>query len=153
MIYDSIKNIKKYTIIPHLNDIVSFIESNDVKNLAMGDVMIKGNDLYVKVLKYKPQDASKNYFETHNNYIDVQIVFTGIEMMQVVQSKHLIKTDEFKLDGDFEFFKATEKISDIIVADNEFAVFFPGEAHKPGCRYNNIDNEVIKLVFKVKKIL
>jgi beta-galactosidase beta subunit len=36
-----------------------------------------------------------------------------------------------------------------VVSKNKFAVFFPGEAHKPGCLNDNIDGPVLKLVFKV----
>lgn len=151
MIYDSLQNLNKYINIPNVGEIVQFIENTDVLSLSKGDIQIKGDDLYVKVLKYKPQDASKNYFETHRDYIDVQIVFEGVELMQVVQPEHLTVTDEFKLEGDFVFYKATESISDLVVAKNEFAVFFAGEPHKPGCLYKNNDCEVLKLVFKVRK--
>ncbi len=151
MIYDSLKNLKNYTSIPNVAEIVQFIEETDVLSLPKGDIQIKGDDLYVKVLKYKPQDASRNYFETHRDYIDVQIVFEGVELMQVVQPQYLTVTDEFKLEGDFVFYKATDSISDLVVAKNEFAVFFAEEAHRPGCQYKNNDCEVLKLVFKVRK--
>ena len=59
MIYDSLKNLKRYTNIPNVTEIVQFIEKTDVLSLPKGDIQIKGDDLYVKVLKYKPQDASK----------------------------------------------------------------------------------------------
>lgn len=151
MIYDSLDNLKNYISIPFLKDIVEFIDKTDILSLSKGDIQIKGDDLYVKVLKYKPQEASKNYFETHRDYIDVQIVFKGVELMQVVQPEHLTETDEFKLEGDFVFYKATENISDLVVANNEFAVFFAGEPHKPGCMYKNNDCDILKLVFKVRK--
>jgi YhcH/YjgK/YiaL family protein len=151
MIYDSLQNLERYTSIPNVNEIVRFIERTDLHNLTLGDLQIKGDDLYVKVLRYKPQDASRNYFETHREYIDVQIVLDGVDLMQVVQPQHLTVTDEFKLEGDFVFYKATECISDIVVSKNEFAVFFPGEPHKPGCSYRNNNCEVYKLVFKVRK--
>lgn len=150
MIYDSINNLDKYQSIPHLADIIAFLKNTDISKLSEGDIQIKGDTLYVKVLKYVPKKAADNYFETHNDYIDVQIVFGGVEMMQFVNPMYIVETDEFKLQGDFKFYKATECISEFVISKNEFVVFFPGEPHKPGCLYNNRKEDVLKLVFKVK---
>jgi YhcH/YjgK/YiaL family protein len=134
-----------------LDDIINFIKITDISKLSEGDIHIKGDDLYVKVLRYIPKYYFDNFFETHNDYIDVQIVFEGIELMQFVSPKHLLETDKFKLEGDFKFYNATENISDFVVSKNEFVVFFPGEPHKPSCLYNEKKEKVLKLVFKVRK--
>lgn len=150
MIYDSLKNLGKYTNVKCIKDINEFILNNDVYNLPHGDIEINGQELFVKVLRYRPSEASSNFFETHEHYMDVQVVLSGVELMQFVQPEFTSKTDEFKLEGDFTFFKASERISDIIVGDNEFTIFFPGEPHKPGCIHADNISEVLKLVFKVK---
>ena len=82
--------------------------------------------------------------------MDIQIILSGVELMQVVQPEYVKETNEFKLDGDFKFYKATERISDLVVGKNEFVIFNPGEPHKPGCSYLDTDSEIFKLVFKVK---
>ena len=150
MIYDSLSNLDRYKNIKYISEIQRFIEKNNVLNLPNGDIDIKGEDLFVKVLKYSPSDSSKNFFETHRDYMDVQIVFRGVELMQFVQPIYTSKTSDFKLKGDFTFFKASERISEIIVGENEFTIFFPGEPHKPGCTYLDDTSEILKLVFKVK---
>jgi YhcH/YjgK/YiaL family protein len=150
MIYDSLSNINRYGNVKYIDEISRFIQTNNVFDLPHGDIDIKGADLFVKVLKYSPNDSSKNFFETHKDYMDVQIVFRGVELMQFVQPKYTSETNDFKLDGDFTFFKASERISDIIVGENEFTIFFPGEPHKPGCTYLKDSSEILKLVFKVK---
>ena len=150
MIYDSLKNLNRYKNIKYISDINEFILKNDVYNLPHGDIEIYGEELFVKVLRYKPSEASNNLFETHQNYMDVQVVLGGIELMQFVQPEFISKTNEFKLVGDFTFYKAYERISDIIVGKNEFTIFFPGEPHKPGCIHANNISEVLKLVFKVR---
>jgi YhcH/YjgK/YiaL family protein len=149
MIFDSLTNLDKYTTIPYIEDICNFIENNNVMGLPSGDISIKGEELFVKVLRYTPKISTHLFFETHVHYADVQIVFDGVEAMQVADLNNLQVTDEFKLEGDFVFYKGTENISQFVVSKNKFAVFFPGEAHKPGCLNDNIDGPVLKLVFKV----
>ena len=149
MIFDSLINLEKYSTIPYLEDICIFIKNNNVFELPAGDIPIKGEELFVKVLRYTPKASSELFFETHKHYADVQIVFDGFEAMQVADLNHLRVTDEFKLEGDFVFYKGSDNISQFVVSKNKFTVFFPGQAHKPGCLYNSISGPVSKLVFKV----
>ena len=150
MILDSLSNLKKYTIIPYIDCVLDFINTHDLSALPEGDTHLKGDDLIVKVLKYYPKEAAENYFETHQIYIDIQIVVKGTEMMQTVSPKNLELTDELELEGDFAFYKATKDISTFVVSENEFAIFLSGDPHKPGCQYNNSKEMISKVVFKVK---
>jgi YhcH/YjgK/YiaL family protein len=149
MIFDSLINLDKYTTIPYIEDICNFIENNNVVGLPCGDILIKGEELFVKVLRYTPKISTELFFETHVHYADVQIVFDGVEGMQIADLDNLQVTEEFKLEGDFVFYKGTDNISQFVVSKNKFAVFFPGEAHKPGCLYGSVPGPVLKLVFKV----
>jgi biofilm protein TabA len=150
MIFDLLTNLNRYDNIPYLKDICNFINESNVFELPVGDIPILGEKLFVKVLRYTPKASSELFFETHLYYADVQIVFDGIETMQVADLNDLEVTDEFKLEGDFVFYKGNEKISQFVVSKNKFSVFFPGEAHKPGCSYDAVGTSpVLKLVFKV----
>ena len=150
MIIDSVQNMKKYNAIPHLADIMEFIENTNVMELSEGDHPIKGEGLYVKVLNYVPKQAEENNFETHDFYTDVQVLIEGVELMQTVPSDCLHEKPECKMEGDFNFFSADKYISDFVVCKGQFVVFFPQEAHRPGCRYQDLDTPVRKLVFKAK---
>jgi biofilm protein TabA len=150
MVIDLVENIKKYGSIPNLEAIIAFMGRMDIAKLSDGDHLIKGKDLYVKVLNYVPKQAEDNNFETHDLYTDVQVLAEGVELMQIVPSKYLHPKPECKMEGDFKFFSADNYISDLIVNKGQFVVFFPHEAHRPGCRYQDLDTPVKKLVFKTK---
>ena len=150
MILDTVENLIKYTNIPHVDDIKGFLENTNIDALSEGDHPIKGEDLYVKVLKYLPKEADKNNFETHEIYTDVQVIVEGEELMQIAPLDFLEKKTDCEVEGDFQFFCANNYVSDIVVRKGQFIVFFPREAHKPGCLYQDIKNPVMKLVFKAK---
>ena len=150
MITDTLENLGKYISIPHREAILEFLRDTNVRDLPEGDIDIKGKDLYVKVLRYVPKEAEENNFETHRVYTDVQVIVDGVEMMQVAPLDCLRKKAEYTDAGDFQFFSAAGDISDIVVQKGQFIVFFPQEAHRPGCRYQNSDTPVMKLVFKAK---
>lgn len=150
MIFDNIKNLTEYKTIPNLNLIIDFIHNKNLLELAEGEIEIKGKELFVKVLRYFPKRAEENNFEIHRIYTDVQFIVKGIEKMQITSKENLREKTEYKKDEDFQFFSVFDYISDIVVKKNEFIIFFPNEAHRPGCYYQNIDEPILKLVFKTK---
>lgn len=150
MIVDTLENLKRYTSIPHVDVIAEFLDSTDLPALSEGDTPIQGEDLYVKVLRYVPRKAEENDFETHSFYTDVQVMVDGTEMMQTAPLDCLHKKTDYAHEGDFQFFSADRNISDTVVRKGQFVVFFPREAHRPGCRYQDFDTPVMKLVFKAK---
>ena len=150
MIFDRLNNLSKYSVIPNLDSVLGFLKKNDVMALAEGDIEINGRDVYVKVLNYHPKTEQENSFETHRRYMDVQVVVHGREKMQVVDAQELSPTMNYDEKNDYQFFSANRNISDIVVGEKEFIVFFPGEAHKPGCLYCQSKDPVRKLVFKIK---
>ena len=150
MIHDLLGKLANYANVPRVTRIVAYLASTDVTSLQEGDIPIDGEDLYVKVLRYHPEPATANYFETHREYTDVQIMFDGDELMQTAPRGELTDHTSYDAASDYQFFTATDAVSSFIVREGEFVVFFPGEALKPGCRWRERDRPVLKLVFKIR---
>ena len=149
MIFDSLNHLPRYNI-HHANKILEFISQNDCLNLPNGQINIAGQELFVKVMEYEPQPAFEKQFETHTIHADLQYIVSGIELMQVTPQKSLTPTIEYDAQGDYKFYKAEKLITDIVVEAGHFVVFYPGEAHRPACLYQNNKNKVKKLVFKIR---
>lgn len=152
MIYDSLPNLKNYTCIPYLKEILDFMEKNDLLQLPKGDIEILGRDLYLRVLSYFPEDEKTKQFETHQVYADIQIVFGGVEKIQTAGRDNLTQITEYNSQKDIQFFSVPpQQISDIIIRENQFALFFTGESHKPQCFYEQVAEPIKKFVFKVRQ--
>lgn len=149
MIFDEISNIHRYTL-PHLADVKNFLDRTDLLGLSQPEIELRGRDLFVRVMRYQPKPASQNKFETHRVYADIQVVLEGREIMQVAPVGELQPTIEYDSKNDYQFYKVERNISDVLVAKNNFAVFFPGEPHRPSCLVDPGDGDVFKLVFKVR---
>ncbi len=149
MIMDAIDHIKRYTV-PQSDAILKFISENDCPNLPDGEIEIDGRQLFVRVMSYTPKPAAENRFETHQLYADVQYLASGSELMQTARLKDLTPLTDYDPQGDYSFFKASGTMTDLILQAGEFVVFYPKEAHRPGCSYEGYRGPVKKLVFKVK---
>ncbi len=149
MIFDDLKHLKRYQV-PRADEILRFISENDCMKLPNGQIDIDGERLFVRVMEYVPKPTSENNFETHKNYADLQYIVCGVELMQAVSSKAISPVSDYDVKGDYQFFKACQEITDLVVGPHEFAVFYPGEAHRAACLYQDHHGLVRKLVFKIK---
>jgi len=149
MIADSIEHLDRYAL-PQTTAILKFLKEHDAARLPDGEIEIEGRQLFVRIMSYTPKPASENRFEIHRVYADVQYMIKGVEIMQLSQEKDLVALGDYDFQGDYQFFKPTGPINNLIVPEGQFIVFYPNEAHRPSCSYLPISTPVKKLVFKVK---
>lgn len=149
MIHDHIDNLGRYDL-PYKKEIKAFLESRDMAQVPDGEHAIKGDELFVRVMTHEPKPAAEKQFETHVIYADLQFVASGVEIMQTAPGDRLVPTMDHDAGRDIRFYDAKSDISTFVVRPSEFAVFFPGEAHRPACLYQPHPGPVKKLVFKIK---
>lgn len=149
MIFDHISNVERYNV-PFFKDIVSFIEKYNAGDLLLKEAEIKGRDLFVRPSAYETRKPSEGKFEAHQVYADLQYLVEGEEVMQGAPADGLVPLTEYDPDKDCQFFKVEKGISDHIVRAGEFAIFWPGEAHRPCCCVNGTPSRVKKFVFKIR---
>lgn len=151
MIFDRIENLKLYAQIPYIKDIIQFIKEKDCLSLSVGEIPIRGKDLFVRVVEYVTSPSVERRLEAHHIYADVQCVVSGVERMGFSTQKNLAVLTAYDKKEDIEFLETPKDKNSVIVYPNEFVVFLPYEPHQPGCLYQKATT-VKKLIFKVKWI-
>jgi len=98
---------------------------------------------------YNSKDRDKCFFESHKQYIDVQFILEGEEIIEVINKNDLVVS--FKYDENIDLIKYDDTIhaSKIILKKGDIVIFFPEDAHMPCLKLNN-SVKVIKTVVKVK---
>lgn len=149
MILDNIKNLRKYEQVHNqIKNIIDFLENFDKNDFKTGRIDIN-NNLFASLQTYEPLEASKKDFEVHKDYIDLQYLVTSSERIDFATEDSYGKTYEMDKDGDFFLTNDIANFSKLILNEGDFAIFFPGEFHKPGCTLEK-SVEVKKIVFKIK---
>ena len=157
MIHDLFSNLHRHAGVPHLEAIRQFVSGRDCLTVPNGEHEILGRDLFVRVAEYETRsaaDAAKQ-FEAHRGHLDLQYVVMGQEIMTCSAGSVFVSgapdpTTVYDPKADIQFFKDPAAASSLLVRAGEFAVFFPGEMHKPGCQAGPSPSKVKKLVFKVR---
>jgi biofilm protein TabA len=125
----------------------AYLKDTDLQNLKVGRHVIDGDNVFAIVQEAPTKDYDKTAFESHLNYIDLQFVIRGEEMMgrTAVDS---VKVDKpYNEKADIAFYTGDGKI--FTVKENSFLLFFPGEAHRPNITPGG--NKIVKkVVVKIK---
>ena len=128
MIIDKLENISNYPQIPEY--IVNFINGLSEDTECMRYDLI--DDDFVKVETYTTKLLSDAKFETHNNYVDVQLLLDGRERIYVNSREGLSEVAPYSPERDITFYKDDIDGSDYVTLDGtNFVLLYPHEAHAP----------------------
>lgn len=98
---------------------------------------------------YNSKDRSDCFFESHRQYIDVQFILDGEEIIEVDNIKNL--TVDFAYDKNMDLIKYEDsRFSSLIkLQKGDVAIFYSEDAHMP-CIKTKYSSKVVKTVVKVK---
>lgn len=146
MITDRLENISIYKNIPL--EVVDFLSNLSAKTPQGRYDLSCGN--YVNVEAYTTKNVSEGKFESHQNYIDIQLLLDGHERIFITDKNNLPVSVPYNAQKDIAFY--SEPIEDKNYVDldgTNFVMLFPHEAHAPQiCIGEN--STVIKAVAKIK---
>ena len=143
MIYDKIENIDIYNI--------DKIAVDFIKNLTP-DIECKkhilSDNIYANVEEYTTKDVG--YFEAHKDYLDIQILLSGEEIIEYTPLEGLSVKESYDKSRDIAFYYDDKNyVTPIKLEEGLFTVLYPQDAHKPQLKY--ITNQKVKKVFvKIK---
>ena len=109
---------------------------------------VDGDNVYIMVSSYEtnPINADRR-FESHREYIDVQTLLEGREIIGFEKREALTVTDEYR--PDYELFAMVDEFDRVVIEKGKFTVIYPGEPHAPGLATKSPE-KVRKIVIKVK---
>lgn len=125
----------------------AFLKETNLLTLANGRHVIDGENVFGLVSEAPSKDYDKTAFESHKNYIDLQFVISGEENMGVAPLADVILDKPYNDRNDIMFYTGEGKI--YTVPQNNFLIFFPSDAHRPGITPGG--NKVVKkIVIKIR---
>lgn len=98
---------------------------------------------------YATKPRPEGFFESHRRYIDVQVVVTGAELMEVEDISRLAVSQDYDSERDYLKYADTAAASRLLVRAGDVAVFFPVDGHMPTLQAGGRSELVRKTVVKV----
>ena len=149
MIIDRLENSTKYeNAHKGFAESFAFLQKAVNENLPVGRYEIDGDNVFAFIQEYTSKLESS--FETHKNYIDIQFIVSGIEVMKATDISNLKETAPYNPERDVTFYEDYDKATVGVVEEGMYGIFFPWDAHKPGLAFDSNPDAVKKVVVKVK---
>ncbi len=149
MIIDSLSNSHQYRETHKgFAEGFDFLEKAVEDNLPAGRYEIDGDIVFAFIQEYTSNTDST--FEAHKNYIDIQFIAEGTEVIYSADASYFTVREEYNAEKDIMFLEGYEKASMAILQKGEYGIFFPWDAHKPGLCFDGKPGNVKKIVVKVK---
>ena len=128
---------------------LDYLRHTDLIHLDCGRYPIDGENMFALVQDPVTQSWEKGEPEFHAKYIDVQYLIEGEEMIGYLPAHQTLTPSVNQLeDNDIAFVSPQEKETRLILTPGMFAVFYPGELHRP-CRSVTTDRRIKKVVVKI----
>ena len=146
MVIDNLKNLRDYeSLNPLFGKAFDYIESTDLNALEPGKIVLIENQLIVNVNQVPAKTKEEAKLETHNEYVDIQLPLSDVEVMGYTQRVDL---PEAEYDASIDMTLYDGAAADYItVKPGMFTLFFPGDGHAPGITPTGLK----KIIIKVKK--
>jgi len=127
----------------------AFLRDNDLSALELKRYDIDGNNVYAPVNEYLTKNEEDARYEAHREYIDIQYVVSGRELIGVAPiSARADELEPYNQANDIEFFTVRGG-ENRLATPGKFFIFFPEDAHRPGLK--DVDNSPVrKVVVKVR---
>lgn len=113
-----------------------------------GRVELRGDDIFMNVMAFTTQPAESKKAELHAQYVDIQLLLSGEERILFGLEGSAEQCEAIHVAEDYQLCSAIESEQAIALQPGMFAVFMPGEPHKPGCVVA-LPQEIKKVVVKV----
>ena len=146
MILDVLENSHRYlAFYKGFAKAFDFLLRPDLKELPVGKYDIDADRVYAIVSKEHGRRKEDALLETHERYIDIQLVLAGVDDMGW-KPKSLCKkpAGEYNQKNDEQIFM-DEPDAWISTKNGSFAIFFPEDAHMPLISSGQIHKVVVKI--------
>lgn len=148
MIFGNIRNLDEYPFLERqVKECFDYAGEHDLKAYEKESHEIDGNRLFVNIVEYTTTDAQNRFWEAHRDYLDIHVMLTGQEQIDVnfienMEQKEYVPADDFlPMDG--------EKNGHVVLKEGDFLICAPHDAHRTAVQVNGPE-AVKKAIFKVQ---
>jgi len=132
---------------PNLDMALERINDRFLSGVGCERQELKGGDVYATRFTYETVPAEESFFEAHKKYLDIHIMLSGSERVEIAPPESLTEFDRVEA-NDFYAYRG-EGDYKLTLSPGDFLVVFPGDAHRIKMQADGPET-VTKAVFKIR---
>lgn len=135
----------------NLKKAINWLIKQDLDKIECGRHEIDGENIFAAVFEYETKDAVDCRYEFHKKYIDIQLLISGKEIINITPIDNIDIVDDCNTSKDISYgiLKDNKLENTIIMTEGLAAIIYPKDAHQPNVRIVNNNSNNKKIVVKV----
>jgi YhcH/YjgK/YiaL family protein len=109
---------------------------------------VLSSEIFALEQHFFTKDRSECFIESHEKYVDFQLILDGEEYMEYIDKNKLTIKQAYDQEKDLIIYDLVDSTSKFLLEKGDLAIFFPQDAHM-GQPYFQITSKVYKTVVKV----
>lgn len=145
-------NVNQLDLVPYISERFVNLINKAVelsKHSELGKYDIGDDGVFVMLVEAETELREFRKSEIHKKYIDIQILLSGEESFGYSNNISEEALNLVELENDVMFFDDIENEQFIQLKMNDFAIFYPNQAHRPLCASNDKPIAVKKAIIKI----
>lgn len=135
-----------YGIHPELDKALDYLTEEFLATAPTERTLLDGENLFVTRFELTTVPFEETFYESHKQYLDIQVVTQGQERVDIAHPDHLTQNQH---QGDFYGYTG-EADQSVILRPGNFLIVFPGDAHRLKIAVNAPGEAFTRVVFKIK---
>ncbi len=152
MITDELRSLPSAGLHPVLQEALTLAVAARPQEKAPGRYELQGENIFMNVMQFATQSPEQKKAELHQQYIDIQVLLSGEERILFGMTDSARQCEERHAEDDYQLCNHIADEQALTLKPGRFAIFMPGEPHKPGCAVEE-PGEIKKVVIKVRASL
>ena len=137
------------TIKVRVNEAIKYLKQLKVSEVDAGKKIEINENFFYIIQSYDTKSSEQCRLESHRKYIDIQIMISGEESMDLVDISRLTIKEAYNESKDVMFWNVPTRMSKTTLVEGDCIILYPETAHR-GAQNLNETKHVLKIVGKVK---
>ena len=136
---------------PLFKTFFDYVKTHDLLNAEYGRIEVQGDDVFINHINPECVPADKQVLELHRDYIDIQTVIAGDEIIGYQPILHAGAVVEDRSASDAWFYNPSLDDDTVIrMVPGTFAVFTPADGHRCLCAPDGTGKPIKKAIMKIR---
>jgi len=133
----------------NVNEAIEYLKKQNLDGMEVGRYDVD-SDFFFMVQEYTTKQRKDARLEAHEQWIDIQWMVKGEEMIEVDDISRLTIQDAYNESNDVVFFEKPDVLSQIRLTKGTYVVLYPRNGHMPSVAVDDQPASVKKVVGKVR---
>ena len=133
----------------NVSEAIQYLKKQDLMAMEAGKYTVD-DDFYYMVQEYTTKKRAEAKLEAHQQWIDIQWMLKGTEIIETADISRLTVKDAYNPDKDVVFYEKPDTMQTTVLTDGAYVVLYPENGHMPQVAVDEQPLAIKKVVAKVR---